>query len=105
MSAPPHPCVLLTCKVWPKRFNGVAFTGGMRFASDVTLERGLTRLLLGSCRVKKKGGGRENVKVNYEDNITPQYSHVPLHDLLAACRSVGCKRCPFSLQLRGDDLA
>lgn len=36
------------CKVWLKRFNGVVFTGGMRFASDVTLERGLTLLLLGS---------------------------------------------------------
>lgn len=46
--------VLLTCRVWLKRFNGVAFTGGMRFASDVTLERGLTRLLLGSYRVKKQ---------------------------------------------------
>lgn len=36
------------CRVWLKRFNGVAFTGGMRLARDVTLERGLTRLLLGS---------------------------------------------------------
>ena len=39
---------VLTCRVWLKRFNGVAFTGGMRLARDVTLERGLTRLLLGS---------------------------------------------------------
>lgn len=67
----------LTCRVWPKRFNGVAFTGGMRFASDVTLERGLTRLLLGSCMVEKKKKGKENVKVNYEDNITLPYSCVP----------------------------
>lgn len=49
-----EPAVPLTCRVWLKRFSGVAFTGGMRFASDVTLERGLTRLLLGSCRIKKK---------------------------------------------------
>ena len=81
----------------------MAFTGGMRFARDVTLERGLTRLLLGSCRVKKKG--KENVKVNYEDNITPLYSHVPLHKLLAAHRSVECKQCSVSLQLCGGDLA
>lgn len=48
----------LTCKVWLKRFNGVVFTGGMRFASDVTLERGLTLLLLGSCRVRKENRGQ-----------------------------------------------
>lgn len=78
-------CILLTCRVWLKRFNGVAFTGGMRFASDVTLERGLTRLLLGSCTVKKtKKKGRENVKVNDENNVTPPYSPAPLHKLLAA---------------------
>lgn len=51
----------LTCRVWLKRFSGVARTGGMRLARDVTLERGLTRLLLGSCstgrrRERKKRG-------------------------------------------------
>lgn len=66
-------CALLTCRVWLKRFNGVAFTGGMRFASDVTLERGLTRLLLGSYRIEKKG----NVKVNCKENITTPQSRIP----------------------------
>lgn len=33
---------------WLNLFKGVARTGGMRFASDVTLESGLTRLVLGS---------------------------------------------------------
>lgn len=71
---------LLTCRVWLKRFSGVAFTGGMRFASDVTLERGLTRLLLGSCRIKKRRRKKWKCPVGYEENITPPQVR-PTHEL------------------------
>lgn len=51
----------ITWSVWLNRFNGVARTGGMRLASDVTLESGFTRLLLGSCsREEDKGKEKKN---------------------------------------------
>lgn len=51
-----------TWMVWPKRRTAPFLTGEMRLASDVTLPRGRTRLVLGSWRdgkegkEKKKGG-------------------------------------------------
>lgn len=49
------------CRVWLKRFNGVAFTGGMRFASDVTLERGLTRLFPDPAALPGEGLGGQPI--------------------------------------------
>lgn len=44
-----------TWMVWPKRRTAPFFTGEMRLASDVTLPRGRTRLVLGSWRDDKEG--------------------------------------------------
>lgn len=46
-----------TWMVWPKRRTAPFFTGEMRLASDVTLPRGRTRLLLGSCRSQTEEEG------------------------------------------------
>lgn len=55
----------LTWMVWPKRRTAPFFTGEMRLASDVTLPRGRTRLLLGSWRSKR----------NMEEEISQAVNH------------------------------
>lgn len=55
----------------------MARTGGIRFASDVTLERGLTRLLLGSW-IRKKGKGKKWGKCeHYYINIAASFADFP----------------------------
>lgn len=49
----------------------MARTGGMRLASDVTLESGFTRLLLGSCsREGGQGKKKKNGECEYNQLIT-----------------------------------